>query len=389
MSSNEEPKSQSLHCGNCGKWLCLTVKKFDQIVDGIHVVFDDIPILICISCKNEFQPDRTKRLISYVVSKAKEKGSTEYSGTRNTWVINKRYDFCKDVNFIYDATDCQYIPGLWRDIGKEGALTPVFFNRRVLHKYLSFDEYFVDIASDTYGTIYHPSGYISFGVNRNGKIIMWLCDLDELPLNEQYYLRSENIESDHDVGSEFYQAQIEAKFTELSQEHQLLKSKAEFEKFCFDNFQLHVFRYPTDIYETLKDLIRPVNWNEKGLTHVINSLNKICVESINPKGLRAEIKKLDNNVKTKDLRSLKLLEKWIELRFPELDAKEIMKPFFVLNDFRQVFDHDLGDVRETERLESCYTRMGITDKNKNYESLYDSLINSITKSFCDLTTNNK
>jgi uncharacterized C2H2 Zn-finger protein len=163
----DDHKFQSLHCSKCNNWLYLTIKKFDQTVDNIHVVFDGIPILICPSCGTEFQPDRTKGLIDYVVSKAKEKGSTEHRGTRKTSAINKRYDFCKDVNFIYDATDCQYIPGLWRNIGKEGLLTPVFFNRRVLHKFLSFDEYFVDIASDTYGTIYHPSGYISFGVNRN------------------------------------------------------------------------------------------------------------------------------------------------------------------------------------------------------------------------------
>lgn len=37
---------------------------------------------------------------------------------------------------------------------------------------------------------------------------MWLGDIARLPDAEQYYLRSENIDSDHSIGSEFYDGQI-------------------------------------------------------------------------------------------------------------------------------------------------------------------------------------
>jgi hypothetical protein len=59
----------------------------------------------------------------------------------------------------------------------------------------------MNCASTTYGTIY--ASIIAFGINKHGKLVMWLGDIAKLPESEQYYLRSENVASDHCKGSEF------------------------------------------------------------------------------------------------------------------------------------------------------------------------------------------
>ncbi len=92
----------------------------------------------------------------------------------------------------------------------------VFFKREVLLKYDSSPTYRLSFASTTYGEIRRGDDFsMPFGINKNGKVIMWLGDIARLPDAEQYYLRSENIESDHSIGSEFYDGQIECIFTDL------------------------------------------------------------------------------------------------------------------------------------------------------------------------------
>jgi len=103
--------------------------------------------------------------------------------------------------------------------------------------------------------------------------------------------------------------------------------------------------------------------------------------SFNSSEIKKEIKKLDSDFESNGLRSLRLLQKLIQLKFPELDAEEIMKPFFVLNDFRKVLDHRIDNPEEV--LDSCYERMGITE-NKDLETLYDALFKGITDSYTKL-----
>lgn len=371
-------KIQTIHCTNCSTCLVLELNKFQQTIDNIEIEIEQLPILVCPSCKKKHLPQRTRMFLKFIIEDGKKKSENRHYSPKR--VSNKRYGFCKDVNFLYNDIDYNYIPGLMR-LQNDGALTPVFFKKTVLHKFLNDDEYTVTLGSNTYGTIYHPHGYISFGINRNRKIIVWLCDLHELPLEEQHYFRAFNVESDHDVCSQFYDAQIEVKWPEHSQEMQLLMQKEEFEKHCKEDYDLKISRYTDDIDEVLEKIQRPVLWNEKNVMYVINSLNKITTESFNSIEIKKEIKKLDSNFETNGLGSLKLLKKLIQLKFPELNAEKIMTPLFVLNDFRLVLDHRIDNPEEV--LDSCYERMGIT-KNKNLESLYDALFKGMIDSYTKL-----
>ncbi len=100
----------------------------------------------------------------------------------------------------------------------------MFFNIEVLLKYIHHPDYGLDIGADTFGYIYKgDEHYISFGINENNKVILWLGDIGNLSVEEQFYLRSENILSDHSIGSKFYEAEIEVMWAKASAEKTLLK----------------------------------------------------------------------------------------------------------------------------------------------------------------------
>jgi hypothetical protein len=92
-------------------------------------------------------------------------------------------------------------------------LTPIFFDNEVLIKYFYDPHYLCQLHSETYGSVYFKGYGFPFGINPNMKVIAWLGDLQKLPDKEQQYLLSFNIDSDGNIDSEFYRAQIEVEFT--------------------------------------------------------------------------------------------------------------------------------------------------------------------------------
>ena len=51
-------------------------------------------------------------------------------------------------------------------IGPDGHLTPVYFNKQVLIRYLYDSRFYCDFASETYGTVGNDDFSISFGINK-------------------------------------------------------------------------------------------------------------------------------------------------------------------------------------------------------------------------------
>jgi hypothetical protein len=184
----------------------------------------ELPQLRCDVCNRSYLPDRTRFAIIRTFEDALKRGSTGVTVNRKK--IEEDFGFTK-IKFLYDPDDYYYIPGLVRDWDK-GFLTPVFFNRRVLIKFDHSEDYELKFASRTYGTIYTDQEYISFGINSNNKVVLWLGDIAKLPESEQFYLRSENVESDHNIGSEFYDGQIECKFTDATPEDDLVSARSAF-----------------------------------------------------------------------------------------------------------------------------------------------------------------
>jgi hypothetical protein len=194
---------------------------FRHEVTGIIVEIQELPTLQCQDCSSEYLPDLSRFAIMQLHEQCLAKNQSNVSVVRKK--RSNTFSFT-EVTFQYDPDDYYYIPGLHRkhDVG---FLQPVFFKRSVLLKYDNSPDYRVSFASSTYGQIIADGHHISFGINRFGNVVMWLGDIAKLPESEQYYLKSENVQSDHSIGSEFYDGQIEVKFTDPTAENLLFKCK--------------------------------------------------------------------------------------------------------------------------------------------------------------------
>lgn len=349
--------------------------KHETMIDGIIVKLENVPLLIN---KNNVvsYPDKTKYLIKYFVEQAKKKGEKGISLIPKS---NKeiRYSFAEKFNFKYSHIDYEYIPGLIRE-WDEGFLTPVFFNIKVLNKYSQDPDYTLDVFSGTYGSIYKGNEWhIAFGINKNKKVIMWLGDIDGLPEEEKYYLRSENIESDHDIHSEFYNGQIEVQFAEPSIEGKAFQSKILLNKNILEKYNFDLYTFHGEISTILENLNLPIFWNEKHTYPFIESLNRIFVESLNSVGIKNYINSLNTKHDIKNLKGLKLFQKFIEIHSNEEIAQKLMLPFFVLYDFRIVSSHLLSNEKKEAMLKSISERLKIEYKEDNYELIYKELIQKI------------
>jgi YgiT-type zinc finger domain-containing protein len=179
------PKSghiQDLYCDACEGHLDLAFTDFHEDVSGVDISIKGLPVLHCDACQKDYLPDDSRFAIIEHHRIATEKGSNTVRVKRSKLV--KEFGFTK-VPFLYDADDYYYIPGLYRQFDV-GFLTPVFFNRKALLKYDADPAYQVKFASTTYGTIDTEDSMIAFGINKHGKLVMWLGDIAKLPESEQY-----------------------------------------------------------------------------------------------------------------------------------------------------------------------------------------------------------
>ena len=357
--------------------LQLCFDKYETVIDGIIVKLENVPLL---KNKNNIisYPDKTKYMIKYFVEQAKEKDEKGISLIPN---LKKdiRYSFAEEFNFKYSHIDYEYIPGLMRE-WNDGFLTPIFFNIKVLNKYSQDPDYKLDIFSGTYGSIYKDNQWhISFGINKNKKVIIWLGDIDGLPEEEKYYLRSENIESDHDIHSEFYNVQIEVQFAEPSIESNTFQSKIILNKNILEKYNFDLYTFHGEISTIFENLNLPIFWNEKHTSPFIESLNRIFVESLNSKGIKNHINSLNLNLNIKNLKGLKLFQKFIEIYSDLETAKKLMLPLFVLYDFRIVSSHLLSNEKKESMLISISDRLDFEYKKDNYELIYKKLIQEILK----------
>ncbi|MCW5608896.1 MAG: hypothetical protein KIT26_12730, partial [Nitrosomonas sp.] len=325
---------QHLYCDECGGYLDLTFRRFDKNVSGVHIRIDGLPYLSCEKCDIHYLPDDSRFAIIYLHEQATKKKSDVVNVTRNK--TNVDYEFTH-VPFIYDSDDYKYIPGLKRPFD-EGFLTPVYFNRAVLLKYDASPTYRLSFASTTYGKMRQGDDFsIPFGVNKNGNVIMWLGDIARLPESEQYYLRSENIEPDHSIGSEFYDGQIEAKFTDHSKEDTLFQKRSMFLEECFKRFGVKAAHLDKEVYDLAISFNAPIVDTEKERRHVADTLNKIYLESFDNNALGQILNSF--SIDSQKLGSIKRLQLVMEQIANPDDVSNIVSPFYVLYDLRVAYSH--------------------------------------------------
>lgn len=397
-----------LDCENCEGKLCLVYgNRIRTLKSGKKVGFANTPLLMCSNCKKKYIPYLSEDIIGEVI-KILEESDVEKNSDEVDIVEKKpceedspeeiddwydfdkiKIDFCSEkyiaekVKFIYDKDDYYFIPGLIRP-WKTGFLTPVFFNIEVLLKYIHHPEYGLDIGADTFGYIYKgDEHYISFGINENNKVIMWLGDIIELNLEEQFYLRSENIVSDHSIGSEFYEAQIEVIWAKASAERELLKKRLIFNEKVRNDYNLSIVQLDTETLRIAKNIRKLLINTNDAFQDLMIPLNELFVESINNKDINKYLKEKYPELKDelKGKKGIKLLQLWLEKNTKNIDVNKEIAPLFVLYDLRLVSAHLYPDDSREDILSSCCIRLGLVGDERNYITIANSLIEKLDKMY--------
>ncbi len=351
-----------------------------MIVDDLIVHLDGVPLLRNENTGDVYFPTKTKAIINYFVKKAKDDGIPGVSLAPKD-LGKKRYSYASKFDFLYSQIDYEYIPGLIRP-WDDGFLTPVFFNLSLLNKYSQHPDYDLDLFSETYGSIRRGDEWsINFGINKNNKVIMWLGDIHELPENEKHYLRSENVESDHDIHSEFYDAQIDVVWSDPSKQSTLFHLRRDLKEIATKAWGFDLYSLDGEVTKVIENLHRPIFWEDKHVGPVIEAFNRVFVESLNNVAIKADVAKLSPVADLKGKGSLKVFGSWLEHRLQMKNHAEVMSSFYVLYDFRLITCHLYSDESRAEILRKINNRLGIEEENFDYERIYDSLVAALVSSY--------
>lgn len=382
MELNQLPPKggpQRAYCAACEGPLDLVFGHFHETVSGIEIDIDGLPMLECPACDLRVLPDQSRYSVMQAHEEATKSGETSFEG--KSIKIKEDFGFT-DVPFDYDPDDFYYYPGLVRPWNK-GFLTPVFFNRTVLTKYDADPRYLIEFASPSYGLIRFEGEFsFPFGINRHGNLIMWLGDIAKLPKPEQYYLMSENRPSDHSLGSEFYDAQIEVKFTEPTQENLLFAARSTFLIAAFKRWGEKIAHLDTEVRDEAERLRRPVHDTVAQRRSVSDTLNKIHLESLDNGKLAAIL--AAGKVASAGTGTLKRLQALLTSVGDAETVKGLMSPFYTLYDFRVACAH-LGSAEgSVEKMKTVTERLGLAE-HADLQTLYDALLAAMKSSYTALT----
>ena len=350
--------------------MLLTYKVWADVRERVRVTVSDCPALQCPLCECEVLPDAAIAEVDHALKVARQEG--DRAVTLRCPNQRQSFRFSEEIGFLYDARDYLYTPGLWRP-SADGFLTPLFFKRGVLLKYRSSADYVLDSFSNTYGSLRMPAHTVSFGLNRQQEVVMWLGDVARLPTEERHYLRSENIPSSHDIASEFYDGQIDVLSSEPSRERVLFDLRAEFVRKAQPLLGEPVMVLDTECTEILERFSPPLSEDPRSIPNAIEDLCKVCVGSINRSGF-VKVLELQGIAIAPGLGGLKVFEKWLETRVGH-KATALMSPLFVLYDLRINSAHLRSSETSMRRLELARDRLGgsTVDPAELYRLLVEQL----------------
>lgn len=262
--------------------------------------------------------------------------------------------------------------------GLNGFLTPVYFDNEVLVKHLYSKTVAVKFASETYGTIYGTDFQMSFGINSKGFIIAWLRDLKELPVAEQHHWREHNTPAQHNMKSEFFDAQINAEFTEHPVGIQAINALDEWNTIFARNHGIELYKPKAfnDRIEAVRRCRRIISKSEDDFIRFVSELNEIINENVHNDQIRKFLK--SNNIVIKDgSEGNKLLE--MTYRDVLGDTKNLIAPFFWLYDLRLWANHDMGD----GNLKDVAAKLGIVDLT-DFEAIFTKLLEHLRDTLAEL-----
>lgn len=359
--------------------------------------FPELLVLCCTKCGDRCLPEYSKQMIDGAYKSMVEQ--EQFVGEFVSKKYRKKFEYCQDTDYKYDHKDYYNIPGLRFDDehSKEGFLTPVFFDRKALIYFISVPDFDVDIFSETYGHIgkKDPEGVyiydwdVPFGFNTNGKLVLWLGDLNYMDTQSQAILKGFNVESDHlIVDSEFFQAQMNCIFSEPIKEKQILMNKDGFISNIKEKYNIDLAHLDEECLEHSKNIKRPMVFTEQNVSGTINAFDKVLVEGFNVGQLRALYEVLysesERNVKYRDWQSIRLIKE-ILIKFCDgledaIDVEKLISPLYILHDYRIYLDHLLSK----DKQESTKAHIVVTLDVQNFgeqEAIYIEEIDRLNKLF--------
>lgn len=369
----EKPRPEHA-CPSCGEWLRVELLPYSETIDGVVITGDAVPCLACEACghraRTRFVSDRARAEASAAKRLNQEARAMKFE--------DRRFDLCGDVTFQYSSLDWEAIPAVRQsDLEIDGYYAPVFFEPKVLVKYMMLDEYAVNYF-EAGGRIRFPNGFdLEYGINRNGKVLCWLGDIDKIPEKERYYLRSENVPSDHDVVSGLYKRSRLGVAAGKTREQELTRAIRVLVGTSRDALGCDFHEQSEETLKISHSLARPVVW-DRTVMLAINDLFKLCVESFDRKFLKREIKSMGAKVDFQ-VGLLCLLQEWLELRF-KADASDVVRPFYVLRSWRNALDHRWS-AKSSRSLDECYELMNLEGGERTRENLYGRVIEGLIVSF--------
>jgi hypothetical protein len=372
-----EENMDNLIC-ECGNTLSLKKDTYIKNFKGNEFKFDNCFFFDCDKCNKIYLPDIIENICDNIIDCVLEKNSPLevdfYNVAFHLW--NKEFGIINELPYKICKEDYYCFPGLYRKFNV-GFLTPMYFNIEVLLKYIYNPKYQLRLNANTYGSISTDEFNIQFGINENNKVLMWYGDVCELPINEQYYLLSENIESDHCILSEFYMAQINSKWAHPSEINKLIKNRSILNAELKNTFKINFYQLELETLKKIKDIKPLIFTTEENFSIVINPLNMILVESINNKDLKKILKTSMNDELLQNRKGLKLFELFIDNVLHVNKAASEISPLYVLYDLRIYCSHLRSDEDRVQLLKICNQRLDLDENTTNFKLIYDTLINKL------------
>lgn len=376
-------------CSNC-KGICELVEADVMCrIEDKTLHFPSILVLQCKNCGRQFLPEYTKQIIDGAYRTMVKDNETQ--GEFHSTGYRKKFEYCMSQDYDYDHRDYYNIPGLSYDYDHsiEGFLTPVYFEKEALVFFLAFPEYEVEIFSETYGYFAKKDSScvcsyewnIPFGFNSNGKLIMWLGDIDDMDDKTKAIIKAFNIPSDHLItDSEFYQAQMKCIFSEPIIEKRILLNKKVFINNVMRKYQIDLSHLTDECLEHEKKVKRPVVFTETTVAEVINAYDKILVEGFNIDQMRKLYELLydvsERDGKYTSWQSIKLIEailRKFSSSISNIDVASVMSPLYILHDYRIFFDHLLSADKISDKKQHILDTLGVQSFS-NQEAIYNEEI---------------
>ncbi|MGH1216675.1 hypothetical protein ACQVWG_26600 [Bacillus cereus] len=362
-------------CNKCGEKRELQFHNYEINIEGRKIKAEDLPQLVCKGCKYAVLTFKSRFIINSMFESCVESGKLGVNLKLRS--LTKRFNFCEKFDFHYDFRDYENIPGLG-EMTHDGFLTPVFFDKKSLIYFMYNPDYEFSLGSETYGSIsYRGEFTISFGINENNRVIMWLGDLDKLTDEALQILKIHNVSSDHILmDTEFYDAQLNAIWSEPILEIQIVNLRNKFYDKLKTEFSLDLNQLDEEVVELISSIKKPLMYSEDEVKSTVSALHQILVEAVKIGELKTYYEaNVEDSIKEKNYKewkSIKYYEYLLSTLTDEQDIKTVIGPLYLLNDLRIMYSHLLPNEDIEKKKINIMKSLSLTEYN--LEEVYKKVL---------------